>query len=189
MALVLLEIMPELAESQTIVARAVDSKAHLENHVYIVALIWLATFYAMERIIKTSRGRQRQLGEPDRTSDSVFWLTMAVVGTKNLTVGYVIAREPQPVSGLVVFTLALALEFTVGDRGMHEDHKANYDRIGWWVLAAVLGAGWIAGLAAVVPALGVTVLSAFLAGTIVLNVFKEELPEERESRSLRSRQG
>ena len=42
---------------------------------------------------------------------------------------------------------------------MHADHKANYGRIGRWILAG-----------------------AFLAGMIVLNVFKEELPEERQSR-------
>lgn len=42
--------------------------------------------------------------------------------------------------------------------------------------------GWGLGLAATLSALAVASLFAFLAGGIVLNVLKEELPEERESR-------
>ena len=181
-ALVFLEILPELAESQEAVARAVDTGSYLKNHVYIVAVIGLALFYGMDRMVKRSRQRQRDAGAADHTTDGVFWLSMAVVGAKNLTVGYLLAREPRTSAGLALFTLALALEFTVGDRGLHSDHQANYDRIGRWLLAGVLLTGWIAGTTGAVPDLGVTVLSALLAGMIVLNVLKEELPQERQSR-------
>ena len=181
-ALVFLEILPELAASQQTVGRALGPGAFLEKHVYIVAVLGLALFYGMDRMVKASRARQRTRGAADHTSDGVFWLSMAVVGTKNLTVGYLIAREPRSLGSLALFTLALALEFTVGDRGMHADHKAKYDRIGRWVLVIVLFVGWAAGYVGVVPDVGVAILSAFLAGMIVLNVFKEELPEERQSR-------
>lgn len=181
-ALVFLEILPELAESQKTVASALDAFSALKNHVYIVALIGLALFYGMDRMVKTSRQRRRDEGAEDRTSDGVFWLSMGVVATKNLTVGYLLAKEPRTAVGLLLFTFALALEFMVGDRGMHADHQANYDRVGRWLLAGVLLVGWIAGVAGAVPDLGVTLLSALLAGMIVLNVLKEELPQERRSR-------
>ena len=51
-----------------------------------------------------------------------------------------------------------------------------------WLLGGALLVGWAAGVATHVPELGLSMLSAFLAGMIVLNVFKEELPEERQSR-------
>lgn len=181
-ALVFLEILPELAESQERVARALDPFSALKNHVYIVALIGLALFYGMDRMVKTSRQRRRGEGTEDQTSDGVFWLSMGVMGTKNLTVGYLLAREPRTAVGLFLFTFALALEFTVGDRGMHADHQANYDRVGRWLLAGVLLVGWITGATGAIPDLSVTLLSALLAGMIVLNVLKEELPQERQSR-------
>lgn len=154
-ALVFLEILPELAESQQAVVRTIDPRALLERHVYIVALFGLALFYGMDRIVKNSREQQRSGGAGDQATDGVFWLSMVVVGTKNLTVGYLIAREPRPPESLAIFTLALALEFTVADRGMHADHKAKYDRIGRWVLAGVLLLGWMTGYAGIVPEVGV----------------------------------
>lgn len=182
-ALVFLEILPELAEGQATVTRTLGpAAAFLDDHVYIVAAIGLALFYGMDRMVKTSRSRQRAVGTGDHTSDGVFWLSIALVATKNATVGYLLAREPRAAGALALFTIALGFEFLVGDRGMHADHKANYDRIGRWILAGALLAGWGIGAGVDVPEPGLSMLSAFLAGMIVLNVFKEELPEERQSR-------
>ena len=65
----------------------------------------------------------------------------------------------------MLFAFALGVHFVVNDHGLREHHKDSYDRVGRWVLAAA-----------------VVVLFAFLAEGVVLNVLKEELPEERESR-------
>lgn len=46
--------------------------------------------------------------------------------------------------------------------------------------AAVLG-GWAVGAVTEIPQVLVGFLFAFLAGGVVLNVLKEELPEERQS--------
>ena len=53
---------------------------------------------------------------------------------------------------------------------------------GRWVLAAAVAVGWVAGLATAIGEAVIGSLFAFLAGGIVLNVLKEELPEERKSR-------
>jgi len=42
--------------------------------------------------------------------------------------------------------------------------------------------GWVVGLVVEVSEAATSTLFAFLAGGIVLNVLKEELPEERQSR-------
>lgn len=75
----------KLAESQESVARAVDPFLALKNHVDIIAVIGLALFYGMDRMVKTSRQRRREQGAKDHTSDGVFWLRMGVVATKNHT--------------------------------------------------------------------------------------------------------
>ena len=42
--------------------------------------------------------------------------------------------------------------------------------------------GWALGVLVAIPEAGVVALMALLGGAVVLNVLKEELPEERESR-------
>jgi zinc transporter ZupT len=76
----------------------------------------------------------------------------------------------------------MALHFIVNDFGLRENHKHIYDYIGRWILAAAVIVGWAIGSGTQIGETAIAVLFAFLAGGIVLNVLKEELPEERESR-------
>jgi hypothetical protein len=49
-AYVFVHLLPELAESQEVIAEAIgEGLAVLENHVYVVALLGLAAFYGLER--------------------------------------------------------------------------------------------------------------------------------------------
>ncbi len=50
------------------------------------------------------------------------------------------------------------------------------------MLAAAVVLGWAAGAVTEVPEAFLGLLLAFLAGGVILNVMKEELPAERESR-------
>ena len=75
----------------------------------------------------------------------------------------------------------MGLHFLVNDYGLRHHHKRLY-RIGRWILAAAVLFGWAVGLGIEINELHVALLFAFLAGGIVLNVLKEELPAERESR-------
>jgi hypothetical protein len=49
-------------------------------------------------------------------------------------------------------------------------------------MAASLLAGWLLALSAELPEATVGLATGFLGGAVVLNVLKEELPEERDSR-------
>jgi hypothetical protein len=53
---------------------------------------------------------------------------------------------------------------------------------GRWILAAAPLLGWLVGVLVELPPIATSALFAFLAGGVVLNVLKEELPEDRESR-------
>ncbi len=83
---------------------------------------------------------------------------------------------------MLFFGFAMTLHFLVNDHGLREHHKGAYDRVGRWVLAGAVLVGWALGLVAEVSEIALAVLIAVLAGGIILNVLKEELPEERESR-------
>ncbi len=97
--------------------------------------------------------------------------------------GYLLLHREQPgVQSLLFFFFAMALHFVVNDRGLREDHKDAYDRVGRWVLAAAIIVGWVIGSGTEVSSAAIALLLAFLAGGVIFNVLKEELPEERQSR-------
>ncbi len=54
--------------------------------------------------------------------------------------------------------------------------------IGRWLLAGSVVVGYAAGLRFELPRAAIDVLVAFLAGGVILNVLKEEVPAERQSR-------
>ena len=117
------------------------------------------------------------------TSSGVFWIHIASFAAYNALIGYLLVhREESGIKSLLFFSFAMALHFLVNDKGLRENHKQIYDRIGRWLLVAAIVVGWVIGIGTVIHQAAIAVLFAFLAGGIVLNVLKEELPEERESR-------
>ena len=101
----------------------------------------------------------------------------------NLLIGYLLThREDTGAGALLLFFLAMSFHFVTTDHGLREDHVQPYDRYGRWVLVASVVTGWVLGLLVTVPPMAVALLFAFLAGGVILNVLKEELPEERQSR-------
>ena len=82
----------------------------------------------------------------------------------------------------MLFVLAMGLHFLVNDFGMLQHYEASYERSGRWLLSAAVLGGWLLGCLTAVPAVALAAVTAFLAGGVILNVMKEELPEERRSR-------
>ncbi|EYD78251.1 hypothetical protein Rumeso_00080 [Rubellimicrobium mesophilum DSM 19309] len=192
-AYVFVHFMPELAESRETVAKAAGELGLADRHVFLIALAGLLTFYGLHRLAQTSRSRRE--GEPVQggrgsegraeasTSPRVFWIHMASFSVYNALVGYLLFhREVMTLRSLAFFATAMALHFVVTDYGLNEDDKEPYRRIGRWVLVAAVVAGWLLGLLTDVPEAAVAVLTAFLGGGVVLNVLKEEVPSERQSR-------
>ena len=181
---VFVRILPELAEAQEAVGRAVgEGLEFVEHHVYLIALLGLAAFYGLERLATTSRRQSRAEGGEDATSSGVFWLHMASFSVYNALIGYVLVhREAPGVLSLALFALAMGLHFLVTDYGLREHHKEVYARLGRFILAGAVLLGWGIGAATEIGEAALGVLLAFLSGGVILNVLKEELPEERASR-------
>jgi hypothetical protein len=70
----------------------------------------------------------------------------------------------------------------LNDFGLLQRHRKQDDRFGRWLLAGAVLAGFGLGAATEVRRPVVAALLGFLAGGTILNVLKEELPEERASR-------
>jgi zinc transporter ZupT len=182
-AYVFLHLLPELAEGQEQLRESVGGVlGFAERHVYIMALLGLAVFYGLDRLALESR-RDRGERVEGRTPAGVFWIHVVSFSIYNALIGYLLLhRQGDSLSGLALYSVAMALHFVVNDYGLREHHQERYHRTGRWVLAAAIVAGWLLGRAVEVPEAAVSLLVAFLAGGIILNVLKEELPDERRSR-------
>ena len=102
--------------------------------------------------------------------------------------GAAIVEAPATVAGegdlavLMTFAVAMALHFLVTDYGLREDFRHGWMRTGRWVLSAAVLAGWALGALVTLPEIAILGAIAVLGGGVILNVLKEELPEERQSR-------
>lgn len=186
LAYVFVHVMPELAIGQQHLAAAAGHwLVHLEHHVYLIGLAGLIVFYGLERLAKTSRAINRGNSGRDVTTASVFWLHIGSYALYNMLVAYLLFHREQPgYKSLLFFFLAMLTHFFVNDYGLREHHKHAYHAYGRWTLLMGTLLGTATGLTTAVTGPATAALFAFLAGGVILNVLKEELPAERQSRFL-----
>ena len=179
-AYVFLFLLPHLAEGQQQIARANPGINFLEHHVYVLALSGLIFFYGLERAAKISSARHANAGEAARSR--LFWAHIVSFFFYNLLIGYLLIEEGQTLFSLGLFFIAIALHFITIDFSFREHYPTIYHRSGRWILAVAVIAGWLIGVVFDLPSHLVSLLTAFLSGGIILNILKEELPAERQSR-------
>ena len=178
-AYVFLDLMPDLAEQQTLIER-VGLFPGLDRHIYILALVGLTVSLWVETASRESRRRRRALGEPDQTGTAAFWLSVISFTLLNAAIGYAVASPgDQVVEPLWMFALAMGLHFLANDHSLVEHHGDRYQRIGRWLLVAGLVAGWLIGT---LPAVEIrpdilALVLAYIAGGTIMNILRHELPD------------
>ena len=187
-AYVFVHLLPELAEGQTALegeggaeeAGAGPLLGFLEDHVYLVALVGLAVFYGVEKHSLTSRRHNADRTGEDRTTDDAFWLSITSFTVYNAVIGYLLLdSDLEEATQLALYTLALGVHFVINDLALSEHHRHAYRRWGRWLLAGAVLVGWLVGVATDISERAIALVIAFIAGGVILNVLKEELPGER----------
>ncbi|HEY8611440.1 MAG TPA: hypothetical protein VIL69_09150 [Roseomonas sp.] len=175
-AYIFLHLLPDLA--------AAHHRDGVESEIryFLIALAGLIAFYGVERQVRLARETPGP-GDNEGRATAVFWLHVGSFAVYNLIIGYLLLhRERAGIMELLFYGAAMGLHFLSNDYGMRLDHRHAYDRVARWILAPSVLLGWLVGWLVEVPRPAVDALFAFLAGGVVLNVMKEELPEERKSR-------
>jgi hypothetical protein len=198
-AYVFLHLLPELArgseELRELFGEEGSPSPLLEFGIFIVALVGFLAFYALERLAERSQhgvgapsgdeaARGERLPEPGTGDRGVFRVHLGSFLIYNAIITYTLPSTYR--TGLffaVLFTVAMGLHFVLSDRGLEEHYGRLFDR---WpprlMLAGALVLGWVLALFfAPTRSVTVSVLTALLAGGILLNVFKEEIPSARRS--------
>lgn len=180
-AYVFLYLLPELAHFQSELEGELNGGvwAFIESHIYVVAMLGLGLFYGLEVMVVKAKKRDEKKA---RTEAGVFWIHIGSFILYNSLIGYLLVQEHSPGSwGTFFYFAAMGLHFIANDNALSNLHEKDYDRYGRWLLTAAVVIGWLVGIATELSDLIVSFLVALLAGGIILNVLKEELPEDRES--------
>lgn len=178
---VFLHLLPEIAEGNEEIGKLLGEEgdrlplAGLE--VFLVALVGFTAFYGLERLAERHAGS-------DVATAQVFRLHLGLFVVYSAVIGYTLPLNWRSSAAFaVLFTVAIGLHFVLVDRGLEAHYGRRFDRRPpRLVLAAAVLAGWV--LAVLVPPTSgvvVSMLTAFLAGGILLNVFREEIPSARRS--------
>ena len=181
-AYIFVHLLPELNEKQETLAEYFGSPElfqALEEPIYFMALLGLLFFYGVEKAARS--GSTSHLSVVNAGS-SVFWIHISAFGLYNIIVGYLLVhRLDHTVLGLIFYLISMALHFVVNDFGLIAHHQKLYEEKGRLLLATAPMLGWMLGLTVNLHESVIALLFSFLAGGVILNVLKEELPDERES--------
>lgn len=177
---VFIHLLPEVARGARVVSEELGDFAFADRVVWVVALIGLSVFYSVETMTRRSRGRIR--GERP-SSAGAFWVSIGSYALYNSIIGYLlIDRAEAGTVELTLFVVAIGLHFLVNDFALREHHKHRYHSFGRWILVVAVAFGAAIGTVGTVPEVALVSTLALVAGGVVLNVLKEELPGEAESR-------
>lgn len=164
-AYVFLHLLPEL------------SAAHARNGLegerwfFLFALVGLAAAYGLE-----SFARRHESDAPR----GAFVLHLLGLALYNALIGHLVARRGEEETGaLLLFAGAMALHLLASDFALRLERREAWNRGGRWALALAVLAGWASGAALDLPRGALDAVFAFLAGGLVLDILKEEVPEER----------
>lgn len=184
-AYIFIHVLPELQQWQETFTEetTLQTIQFLEHHLYLIALLGLVTFYGLERAAKLSGQSHRNAPGNDIPHNTrIFWIHMFSFSIYNFLIGYLLFhREENSFGSLAFFVVAMAFHFLVNDYGLLDHYKEVYKKKGRWIIAAAIIAGWLVGILSEIQEIYIALIFAFIAGGIILNVLKEELPEERKS--------
>lgn len=177
---VFVHLLPELNHYQKVLVNSLDSNFWLiiESHIYIIALFGLVLFYVLELVVKKEKGKSTD----SNTSLRIFQIHMGSFFIYNAIIGYLLVRgEYDGVNEIIMFFIAMSVHFIANDWSLRTSHQDIYQRYGRWLIAFAILLGWGVGVLVEVSEVVISLLIAFLAGGIILNVMKEELPEDKNS--------
>lgn len=174
-AYVFLHMLPDLVEYNKPIGRFLSNSQWLtpftELLIYMVSLLGFLVYYGFDLLAE----RYREEGHDDGL---VYQLHLMMFCLYNFLITYTMSiRALSSTLATALFTFAMALHFVLTDRKFTRFYKARFNHAGrYWLMSALL-VGW--GCSVMFDPVNVLVAAfmlAFLAGSILLNVFREELP-------------
>lgn len=155
---------------------------HLGDRIHLITLASFLIFFAIElRILsQSSAGQGGTTAEPEAR---IFWLHIAVSWIYTAMVIFALPTDVTENAGsVVVGSLAIGLHLIYKDYVLRSHHARYFENAGRYLLALAPLAGWFT-RSLVSPSEAVfDLFVAVLAGFLMQNVFRDELPHREDAR-------
>jgi len=174
-AYVFLHMLPDLVEYNEPIGKFLINTGWLtpfsELMIYIVALLGFLAYYGLELIAERAN-----VSAPNHSL--VYRLHLLMFCLYNFLITYTMSLRAQTsISATILFTFSMALHFVLTDRKFSRLYALQFNHTGRYVLIFFLLIGWLCSIIFdPVNVVMIAFMLAFLAGSVLLNVFREELP-------------
>ncbi len=169
---VFLEVFPQLSKTQEALEHSkIPILNYLEHNVYLFSLIGLIIFYGLDLVASKSK---------KKNGSAAFWLHMSTFSILNVITGYLLQDlgNHNLVEGILFF-IPIGLHFFIIDEHLREHHQLLFDKSGRWYLIGAIIFGSAIGQLGQLNEAAIAIIWSFLAGSIILNVLKHELPDQQ----------
>lgn len=163
---VFLDLLSKLCSGDALVRQS-GFFPYFEKHVYIFALVGFLLFFLVDKTPRETRDKEG------------YWLSIGSYAIFNFLVGYSVVDKNDPeVQPLLLFTFAIALHYFVNDYSLAKEHGSRYRWRGKWILIVSIVLGALIGSWYRLSPVAVSLLGSFIAGGVIMNVTKHELPKD-----------
>jgi zinc transporter ZupT len=185
-AYVFVHIFPELGKAQEYIYNLQFSFIHLlDYHAYLISLAGFLLFYGMEYYARKSYRENIREKKSASVEEHIFWVHSVINISFNFMISYLIFDDEFPSQlGLILFFIAMLTHLMIMDYDSYDYNKELYQRYGRWIYICANLAGLFTAVIFDVSESVFLILFAFLGGGMILNVIKEELPEDKKSNYL-----
>ena len=115
-------------------------------------------------------------------SSPAFWIHIITFSILNIITGYLLQDlGDHSLVQCILFFVPIALHFFIIDEHLREHHQSIFDKKGRWFLVGAIIFGSVIGQLGQLNEIAIAIVWSFLAGSIILNVLKHELPDEKDS--------
>lgn len=174
-AYVFLHMLPDLVEYNEPIGKFLINADWLtpfsELLIYIVSLSGFLIYYGLELVAEKSELSKSQ-------HQLIYPLHLLMFCLYNFLITYTMSLRAQTsLTAIALFTLAMALHFVLTDRKFSRLYSLQFNHLGRFILIVALLIGWLCSV--IFDPVNVVIAAfmlAFLAGSVLLNVFREELP-------------
>lgn len=187
-AYVFFHLLPSLIHYQADISTAYNlSATGAFQLLFATILFGLIVFYFLEVAMESSRLTMtiKRINNQDMSDASfeeahqrVFWAHMAPYAIYNIIVGILLADQSfESTATALIYLMVIGLHLFTNDWVLRHHFTQLYDKFGRGIITFTVLLGWTIGFAFQINHIFIALLEAFVAGGIILNAIKDELPE------------
>lgn len=164
---VFVDLLPTLEKGQPLIKKTFDEIVpYLDLHAYLLALLGVLFFYGLHTQTETKRN---------------FWLANSGYLLFNFFVGATLSDSSNPeIQPIALFTTAMGMHYFIHDHNTRVDFPNFYNDKIRWLFVASLFLGYFIGKITHIPEAVVAIIVSFLAGGVILNTLRYELPKREQ---------